>query len=213
MSGNSPWSRRQTEPIVCSRRRCARSVVIGAEEDEPVLADLDLVAVLQLGVLDPVAVEERAVQAAEVLERERARAPATTIAWRRETVTSSRKMSQSGVRPIVVCVALEREVLAGAAAAGAHDERRALDAELLQPGSPLLLDFLGGERHGRVVRVALGDEQRAAAGAVVGGFQVLEPALGAVDVAHVGRRRRGLAREDLGQPVEVDLAELPSPFF
>ena len=40
------------------------------EEREPVLADLDLVVVLELGRLDPAAVDEGAVEAAVVLDRE-----------------------------------------------------------------------------------------------------------------------------------------------
>src|SRR4051812_27284973 len=99
MSGNSDCSLRQTAPIVCSRSDEAvvtgvagaavagtapRSAPCGAahvagtrsgsfrQEDQPVLPDLQLVPVPQLGALDPPAVQERAVQAALVLDVEAA---------------------------------------------------------------------------------------------------------------------------------------------
>src|SRR5438094_4360756 len=71
MSGNSSFSIPQTVPIVSSRDFDA--VAISAvEEREPVLADLQLVPVFELGSLDALAVDERAVKAARVLDRERA---------------------------------------------------------------------------------------------------------------------------------------------
>src|SRR5581483_2443169 len=80
----------------------------------------------------------------------------------RETVTSSRKIPQSGERPIVVCplcganVSLERPVVLGGL-----ERLRLLDALAL----PLV-------------------EERAALRAVVRGLRVLEAALRTVDVAH-----------------------------
>src|SRR5438094_10565772 len=95
MSGNSDCRWRQTAPIVC--RRCAGALFVVAltsargchtsvwhaiwrlaegvvslrQEDQPVLADLELVAILELRRLHPAAVDEGPVQAALVLDRER----------------------------------------------------------------------------------------------------------------------------------------------
>ena len=70
MSGNSGWSRAQTAPIVMQalRGRGARlrSSCSSAQEGQAVLADLQLVVVIERGRLDPLAVHERAVEAAEV---------------------------------------------------------------------------------------------------------------------------------------------------
>src|SRR4249919_3776388 len=73
MSGNSACSRVQTLPIVSSRwsfrsGACAVLMPSVLQEDQLVLADLDLVAVLELPRLDPAPVQERAVQAALVLD-------------------------------------------------------------------------------------------------------------------------------------------------
>ena len=89
---------------------------------------------------------------------------------------------------------LQRECLARAAAAGADDERRPLDSFDAGRAAP--------RRAGRAMKLSVVSlvgilvlEQRATARAVVGGFGVLEPALGAVDVAHSvsagGLARRG----------------------
>src|SRR5437868_421838 len=89
MSGNSRCSRRQTAPIVrsFSLREGACVAVISrpiplpwhvchsrtaCHEGHPVLADLDLVAVLELCALDAPTVDEGAVQRALVLDREAA---------------------------------------------------------------------------------------------------------------------------------------------
>ena len=80
MSGNSGWSRAQTAPIVC-RRCCSGCGALWAwscsssQEGEPVLADLDLVVVFELGRLDPLLVDEGAVEAAEIADRERLPVP------------------------------------------------------------------------------------------------------------------------------------------
>ena len=137
--------------------------------------------------LDPLAVHEGAVQAALVLDREAA-VLAMSTAWRRETVTSSRKMSQSGERPIVVRSPCGWKCLARAAAARADDERRPVDAELRRELG-LLADLLGGERLRRLAAASALREQRAAARAVVRRLRVLEAALRAVDVRIESVRR------------------------
>ena len=71
------------------------------EERELVLADLQLVAVVEPVRLDPLAVDVGAVQRAES-SRYQPPARRTSSAWSRETVTSSRKTSESGRRPIVM---------------------------------------------------------------------------------------------------------------
>ncbi len=105
MSGNSARSSSHTAPIVCSRgvvRGWFGASCSWEQEGHPVLADLHLVVGGEHGALDPVPVDERAVEAAEVADRE-GRSPSRTIsAWRRETVTSSRKTWQSGERPMSV---------------------------------------------------------------------------------------------------------------
>src|SRR5262249_29283594 len=81
-------------------------------------------------------------------------------------------------------VSLRREGLAGAAAAGADDERRPGDAEVAEALEQLVV-LLGGE--GLRLLDALGlalVQERAALRAVVRGLRVLEAALRAVDVAH-----------------------------
>src|SRR5581483_9667609 len=79
-SGSSRLTRPGTRPAAAGRRRrsCAAWVPARSpssrEEDQAVLADLELVAGVEIGLLDPVPVQERAVQAAEILDREAARA-------------------------------------------------------------------------------------------------------------------------------------------
>ena len=100
-------------------------------------------------------------------------------------MTSSRKMSHSGARPIEVRSPLEGERLPGAPAAGADDQRRALDPQLREREAVVLGLFVGREGHRRVgAALLLVDQQRAALRAVVGGLGVLEAALRAVDVGH-----------------------------
>src|SRR3954453_22436730 len=73
MSGNSSFRRLHTAPIVRGRSLELRIVEVAmssvVEEGEAVLADLDLVPVLELGVLDSPPVDVRAVKAAEILDR------------------------------------------------------------------------------------------------------------------------------------------------
>ena len=65
-------------------------------EDQPELADLHLVAVVQRDLVDPLAVDVGAVEAADVADGEAAAGSRRNSACRRDTVTSSRKMSLSG---------------------------------------------------------------------------------------------------------------------
>src|SRR6476659_4034885 len=95
-----------------------------------------------------------------------------STAWLRETVTSSRKMSQSGERPIRVRSATAR----------AHDERRHFQAEVLM--LQVVADFLWREGLRRLRRMLSLREERATARAVVRRLRVLEAALLAVDDAH-----------------------------
>ena len=146
MSGNSGFSRRQTVPIVSRRwragavgchqgwRKVSRYLPIWTSSPSSSSADSTRLRLTKVPFrLPPSSIVQRPPRL-------------MSTACLRETVTSSRKMPQSGERPIVVAVALRRERLAGAAAAGADDERRRLDrhadlAELLEQ----LLALLGRE--------------------------------------------------------------------
>src|SRR5215213_5680519 len=82
MSGNSSRRRRTTSPILSRRSRCgfcvaalftgarSPSPVSPLHERQPVLADLELVAVLERGAVDPAAIDESAVQRPLVLDEE-----------------------------------------------------------------------------------------------------------------------------------------------
>ena len=111
----------------------------------------------------------------------------TSTACLRETVTSSRKMSQSGERPIVRALALRQEVLARTTPTRADDQRRPLGAEVLEGDGCLVSPLLRRVAHRRLAPRLVLDEQRAAAGTVIRGLRVLEAALRAVDVA-IGSR-------------------------
>src|ERR687896_213698 len=153
------------------------------EEDEAVLADLELVAVLELRRLDALPVQEGAVQAALVLDEEGAVAldEHRVAPGDGDVVEEDPTVGRASDRR---ALALGSERLALAAAAGADDERRPLHAHLLEGDRTLLGQLVRRERHGRVRSARVADEQRAAARAVVRGLRILEPALGAVDVAH-----------------------------
>ena len=227
MSGNSSRRRRQTAPIVSGRSLASartpwpsRSAL---EEGQLVLPDLHLVPVLEL-LFDAAAVDEGAVEAALVLDRRSRPGDARGSAWRRETVTSSRKMSESGERPIVSRSPLERERLPRPPAAGADDDRRPLGPQLrerrrdvLARSRPTANDIVASPRSSR-------DQQRAALLAVPRGLEVLEAAFRAVDVRQAvpcqasellfAEPRRSLDGEDLGEACEIDLARAgsrPSP--
>src|SRR5947209_5479966 len=74
MSGNSCFSIPHTVPIV-SNRLFDAVAISAVQEGEAVFADLELVAVLELRILDALAVDERTVEAPLVLDRERAVLP------------------------------------------------------------------------------------------------------------------------------------------
>src|SRR5581483_4849209 len=138
-------------------------------EGQAVLADLELVAVLELGVVDPPPVDEGAVEGALVLDEER---PLPLV----EEDVAVRRASDPRPR------AVRPERLAGAPAARADDQRRPLEA--LDRHRRELADLLRRERLRRLAAPLPLLEERTAARAVVGGLRVLEPALAAVDVAH-----------------------------
>src|SRR5690348_3339130 len=235
MSGNSSESRRTTSPIrsilvllptVALTPGASRAAMNGEaeslpgcsnqtrrvacssfDEGEPVLADLELVAVFELLVVDAPAVDEGAVERALVLDEEVAFTldEHRVVAGDGDVVEEDLAVGRAAdARP----VAARPEALPRPAAARAHDERRPFEA--LDRVARELADLLGRERLRRLdVRLAL-LEQRAAARAVVGGFRVLEAALRAVNVRQLALRG-GLPREDLRQPLDVHLVEHTAP--
>ena len=225
MSGNSSFRRRQTAPIVSGRP--ARSETwwpwppLALEERQLVLPDLHLVTVFEQLRVDPAAVDERSVQRALSLIAKPLPCRSRR-ACRRDTVTSSRKMSASGERPIVsrsrssTYVSPERPASERTMSAVPRPRDRA-------PASRS--SSSAGSSEDSVWSPALvGDERRAALLAETRGLEVLEAALGAVDVRQPASspsasssswliRGRGLDGQDLGQLAEIDLPEraLPSP--
>src|SRR5829696_1207305 len=139
MSGNSSRRRRTTSPILSRRSRCgfcvaalftgARSTspVSPLHERQPVLADLELVAVLEFGAVDPAAVDESAVQRPLVLDEEPAVAldEQRVVARHRDIVEED--VAVGGASDAGTAAA-RPECLAGAAAARADDERGPLEA-------------------------------------------------------------------------------------
>src|SRR5581483_6011184 len=192
MSGNSAFSRRQTVPIVRSCSLLAVAVMVGfapsslrssREERQPVLADLELVAVRELGRVDALPVHEGAVQAPLVLDEP---APLALLEQRvlardRDVVEEDPAVRRAADRRLA---ALRRERLARAAPARPDDERRPGEAEVLE-GLERLVGVRGLERLRLLDVLALPFvEERAALRAVVRGLRVLEAALRTVDVAH-----------------------------
>src|SRR5262245_5012905 len=149
------------------------------EEGHPVLPDLYFVIGAKHGILDPVPVDERAVQAAEVADHvdvalvDDLGVPSRDRDVVEEHVAVRRTADQ---RPRLE----ELERLARATAARAHDERRPAD---LGRGRPGVTQLVGAEAHRRLP-LLVATEVRAAAGAVVRRLGVLEATLRAVDVAH-----------------------------
>src|SRR2546423_12317964 len=100
------------------------------QEGQSVFADLELVAVPEIGPLDPLAVDERAVQAALVLEL-----PALAVlredgvlAGHGDVVEEDGALGRPSDRRRAV---LEGECLAGPSAPRADDEGGAVDAEVV----------------------------------------------------------------------------------
>ena len=198
-----------------SARRPVALTVLGhraGEERQLELADLELVAVGERRLLDPLAVQVGAVERADVADLEAALGRARTSAWRRDTVMSSRKMSLSGWRPAVVSglgraragsrrsgpgsttssAAAGRDVVEVDGARRRRRRRRLVDCE---------------RDRGRVAQLTL--ERRAARRAEVGAQGVPVPAVVAEDVGHASalsprsargsRRRRGARRAAPGR--------------
>ena len=111
-------------------------------------------------------------------------------------------------RPIEICVAGEREVLAGPAAAGADHQRRRVGRTSSSGAAAVSASTSAGrERHGRLRARLLRHDQRAALRAVVRGLGVLEAALRAVHAARATRalRARRAARAAVrGGPGSAD---------
>src|SRR5207249_11778404 len=118
------------------------------EEGEPVFADLQLVAVLELAGLDALAVHECPVEAALILDEEAAVAfdEDRMLAGDRDVVEEDAAVGRASDRGFT----LGMKGLARPAAAGAHDERRTLDAEILQGPGGCVIPLLGGEALGRL---------------------------------------------------------------
>ena len=116
-------------------RRSVAVVCSSAQEGQAVLADLELVVVLELGRLDPLLVHERAVEAAEVGDRERLAVAHELCVLARdgdvveEHVALGRAADQRAL-------GRGEEALPRPAAAGANDERRALAREVVQRRRP-----------------------------------------------------------------------------
>src|SRR5215213_8395240 len=162
MSGNSSRRRRTTSPILSRRSRCgfcvaalftgprSTSPVSPLHERQPVLADLQLVAVLELRAVDPAAVDEGAVQRPLVLDEE----PPIALDEQgvvagdgdvvEEDVAVGRAADTGAARA-------RPERLAGAAAARAHDERRPLETLALDRLGQVA-DLLGRQRLRRLDR-------------------------------------------------------------
>src|SRR5581483_8405797 len=147
------------------------------EERQPVLADLELVPVGELGRLDPAAVDEGAVEAAEILDEPAAVAldEDGVPARHRDVVEEDRAVRRAADRR---ALALRSERLPRAAAARTDDERGAFEAQLVE-----LVALVGAEAL-RLLRGLGGVQEGTALRAVVGGFRILEAALGTVDVCH-----------------------------
>src|SRR3954447_6903181 len=120
------------------------------QEGEPVLADLQLVAVLDRRRLDPLAVDEGAVEAALVLDPEAAPLADEQRVLARHGHVVEEDVAVGGASDHRA-LAGRPERLARAAAARADDECGALEPHLLR--ARRLLDLLGGEGLRRVARL------------------------------------------------------------
>src|SRR5438067_633769 len=180
MSGNSSERRRTTSPMRSILVPLLTVVLTSAlHEGEPVLADLELVAVLELLVVDPAPVDERPVQRALVLDEE---VPVAldehgVVARDGDVVEEDLALRRP---PDACALAARAEALPRPAAAGPDDERRAL--EPFDGIARELADILRGKGLRRFHAGFTLLEQGAAARAVVCGLRVLEAALRAVNV-------------------------------
>src|SRR5438477_3711773 len=151
------------------------------DEGQPVLADLQLVPVLELRRVDALAVQERAVQAALVLDPE----AAVVVADEHRVLARHRDVVEEDVavgRASDGRLRLRRVEALPRPAAGAHYECRCL--EPLEPDPGGLRELLG--RHGLRLprRRILRADQRATAGAVARRLRIREAAFGTVDLRH-----------------------------
>src|SRR6266511_2261183 len=160
------------------------------EEGEPVLADLQLVPVLELCGLDALAIHERPVEAALVFDEE----GAVTIdehrmlARHRHVVEEDAAVGRAPDR----CLLLRVEHLARSASSGANDERGSLDAEILERLGGCIVPVFGREGLRRLGAAFVLHQQRSAPRAVVRGLGILEAALLAINVTH----KRGMLSRD-----------------
>src|SRR4029453_10036354 len=178
MSGNSAWSLVQTAPIVRRRARSVvtstavttrapalcrlaslgqarwalvltRRVCSFLQEAELVLADLELVAVLQPARLDATAVQERPVEAPLILDEEGVFLVDEHGVFARDGDVIEEDVAVRGAADRRA-LALRHEVLACAPAARADDERRALGAEVFERHQASLLRLLWRVAHRRL---------------------------------------------------------------
>src|SRR3954453_2130473 len=226
MSGNSCASALQTAPIVMDFPRGVPSSTSGSsmsaitgltlEERELVLADLQLVAVLEAVRLDAAAIDVGAVERPEVVEVEVAAAP-----HEQRVVARDRHVVEEdvGVRPAAdrQPVAVEREALADAPAARADDEYGAVLRGVVEVDRYQLAGLADAVRRGRRVAAGLvllrrgASKEVAAPLAVVRAVGVDEAAVGAVQrhgaAGPLARSRRLVASrapgEDVGETPDV----------
>src|SRR5215211_6850707 len=187
MSGNSSWSRRQTAPIVRGRSRgpsgsTGETTVAtgsGLQKRQAVLADLDLVTVFELRALDPATVDVGAVETLLVVD-----VVAVVTMHEHRVPTGDGDVVEEdlvlGPAADAEALGLDRVSLARAAATGTDDQRGALDPQVGERERFVIGHLLGRERHRCVRTLFVVREQRAALGAVIRGFRILEAALGAV---------------------------------
>src|SRR4051812_38963975 len=128
MSGNSSERRRTTSPMRSILVPLPTVVLTSAlHEGKPVFTDLELIPVLELLVIDPASVDERAVQRALVLDEE---VPFPldehgVVARDGDVVEEDLALRRP---PDACALAARTEALPRPAAAGPDDERRALEA-------------------------------------------------------------------------------------
>src|SRR5215207_1482585 len=139
-----------------------------------VLADLDLVAVIEPVRLDPAPVHVSPVQRAQVVDVKAVLAPddESVVSRHRHVVQEHCRVGRAADAH---AVAVDREALSGASAAGPDDEGRARLVDLLVLAG--LADLVGHRR--RVLALGAGQVGPALL-AVVGALGIYEPALRAV---------------------------------
>src|SRR5919202_2221268 len=194
--------------------RVGSATSLARQVGELVLADLELVAVLEAVRVDPAAAHVGAVERARVVE-----IPLAGAAHEHRVVARDRDVVEEDLRlrgaPDGQALAAQRERLADAPAAGADDERAALRGHVAHVDRPqlagLLVDDVGGRRD-VVARRLVRPLEGAALGAVVRRLTDDEAAFGAVtrhaqttaeaaELELVAARRA--AGEDVREPLHV----------